>query len=67
MADKSVFFTDNERHLNTVQLQRVREAALLELAQEEFRARVEKEKERLRMKKPSLLRRVKERIRSWLS
>ena len=65
MADKSGFFTDNERHLNTVQLQRVREAALLELAQEEFRARVEKEKDRLR-KKP-LLRRIKERIRSWLS
>ena len=66
MADKSSFFTDNERHQNTVQLQRVREVAILELAQEEFRARVGKEKERLRKKTP-LMRRIKERIRSWLS
>ena len=65
MADKSSFFTDNERHMNTVQLQRIREVALLELAQEEFRAQVEKEKDRLR-KKP-LLRRIKERINTWLS
>ena len=65
MADKSGLFTDNERHLNTVQLQRVREAALLELAQEEFRARVEKEKERLR-KKP-LLRTLADAVKRWLA
>ena len=65
MADKSSFFTDNERHMNTVQLQRVREVALLELAQEEFRAQVEKEKDRLR-KKP-LLRTLADAVKRWLA